>query len=141
MPSIVGATMPQPDVGLATDEQVRDEIEATIRDTTRERGGVVVGRGATCFLSGDPRVLHVRLDGPRNRRVEQAMLIEGIAHDEAERRLAEVDKTRAAYVRRLYGCDISDPKLYHVIIDSTFLPLDECADLIARAAHASVAGR
>lgn len=139
MPSIVGATMPQPDVGLATDEQVRDEVEATIRDTTRERGGVVVGRGATCFLSGDPRVLHVRLDGPRDRRVEQAMRIEGIAHDEAERRLTEVDKTRAAYVRRFYGCDITDPKLYHLVIDSTFLPLDEAAAVIERAARASFA--
>ncbi|HEY1738289.1 MAG TPA: cytidylate kinase-like family protein [Acidimicrobiia bacterium] len=140
MPSIVGATMPQPDVGIASEEQVRDEVEATIRDTTRERGGVVVGRGATCFLSGEHRVLHVRLDGPRDRRIEQAMQIEGIGHDEAERRLTEVDKTRAAYVRRLYGCDITDAKLYHLLLDSTFVPLDECAELIARAARASLAG-
>ena len=51
----------------------------------------------------------------------------------ARQRLAEGDRARAQYVRRLYRADINDPELFHLHIDSTVLPLKACAQLIASA--------
>ncbi len=39
------------------------------------------------------------------------------------------------------GANIKDLALYHLVIDSTFVPLGDAADLIVRAVRASLAAR
>ena len=86
-------------------------------------------------------MLHVLLDGPKTARVEQAMAIEGISHGEAERRLDRADRFRRAYLEDLYGLDAREPGVFHMTLDSTALSLDDCVDLIARAAGTRAAPR
>lgn len=105
----------------------------------RERaphGMVVLGRAAAVVLRDDPTALHVRLDGPRERRLEQAMLVEHVDRETAERHMQETDRAREAYVRQFYDLDARDLRLYHLALDSTALPLDACVELIALAAAA-----
>jgi cytidylate kinase len=106
--------------------------EFLVRATTG--GGVVLGRGGAVVLRSVPRVLHVRLDGPREARVRQAMGLERIDRQTAERRLDANDRARIGYVRRSYGIDPDNPDLYHLRIDSTALDLDTCVELIVAAA-------
>jgi len=68
------------------------------------------------------------------------MEIEGIRQEEAERRLAETDRARSLYLRRFYDRDSRDPSMYHLVLDSTVVPLAVCTDLIATAARAARAG-
>jgi hypothetical protein len=108
-------------------------------EVIRERsagGGVILGRAGAVVLRDDPQALHVRLDGPPERRLAQAMALAGIDPATAERQLRETDRAREAYVRQFYGVDARDATLYHLVIDSTVLPLDLCVDLIALAARA-----
>ena len=65
-------------------------------------------------------------------------MIEGISEEQAGERLRAADKARTAYVRRLYRCDPADPSLYHLVIDSTAIPLDTVIELILTAARAHV---
>ncbi len=55
-------------------------------------------------------------------------------------RMRAADKARHAYVRRLYRADPTDPALYHLVIDSTAIPLDTVVELILLAARAQAAG-
>jgi hypothetical protein len=64
------------------------------------------------------------------------MEIEGIERGVAERRLARVDGFRRAYIETLYGVDLKEPGVFQLILDSTAIALDDCVDLIARAAVA-----
>jgi hypothetical protein len=57
-----------------------------------------------------------------------------------DRRLAETDRARSLYLRRFYDRDSRDPALYHLMLDSTVVPLAVCTDLIATAAGAARAG-
>ena len=77
----------------------------------------------------------MRLYGQRERRVERAMELEGIAREEAERRLTDNDRAREAYVHHFYGADPNDLRHYHLAIDTTEISLDRCVDLIALAAE------
>lgn len=43
------------------------------------------------------------------------------------------DRARIAYVRRLYRADPADPSYYHLVIDSTAIPLDAVTEIIVRA--------
>ena len=80
----------------------------------RTGGGVVLGRAAAVLLRDDPRVLRVLLTGPPERRIEQAMAIEGIDRATAARRLERTDRARLAYHQTLYCVDPRKPELYHL---------------------------
>ena len=125
---------------LLPDQALRQEIEQEIHDLAATGAGVVLGRGAAVILHDYERALHVLLDGPVEARVRQAMEIEGIDQRTAEQRLARVDRFRRAYIETLYGVDLHEPGVCHLVLDSTAIPLDDCVELIARAAVAR-AGR
>lgn len=117
----------------------RDQAELIMRQAM-ETGAVILGRGGGAAFSTDPGVLRVRLFGPPDVRAAQAARIEDVDADTARRRLPEVDRARAQYVRRLYGADIDDPALYHLQLDSTAVPLDACAAVIVTAYRGLVSG-
>jgi cytidylate kinase len=117
------------------DEHLRGRGEAGIQCLLAGGGGVILGRAGAVVLGKD-RGLHVRLDGPADRRVVQGAAIEGISEEQARERLCAADKARTAYVRRLYRCDPADVSLYHLVVDSTAMPLDTVIELIVTAALA-----
>jgi len=118
------------------DEHLRGYGEAGIhRFLAVGGGGVILGRAAAVVLGKD-RGFHVRLDGPAEHRIVQGAVVEGISQEQARERLRVADKARTAYVRRLYRTDPADASLYHLVIDSTAMPLDAVIELIATAAGA-----
>ncbi|MBE2316455.1 cytidylate kinase-like family protein [Solirubrobacter sp. CPCC 204708] len=119
----------------AVDEEAyRRTTEDVIREHAAGGDLVVLGRAAALVLRNDPRPLHVRLDGPRDRRLEQAVRLADGDRAEVEKRLDETDRAREAYVRHFYHADPRDPALYHLTIDATAVPLDTVVDIIERAA-------
>ena len=120
------------------DHHLRGHGEAGIHRLLAAGGGVILGRAAAVVL-GKERGYHVRLDGPPDRRVVQGAAIEGISEEQAWERLRASDKARTAYVRRLYRTDPADASLYHLVIDSTAIPLDTVIELILTAARAQSA--
>jgi len=117
------------------DQHLRGHGEAGIHRLLAAGGGVILGRAAAAVLGKD-RGFHVRLDGPAGRRAAQGAAVEGISQDQARQRLRAADKARTAYVRRLYRCDPADASLYHLVIDSTAIPLDTVIELVLAAARA-----
>ena len=117
------------------DHHLREQGESGIHNLLAVGGGVILGRAAAVVLGKD-RGYHVRLDGPADRRVVQGAAIEAISEGEASARLRAADKARTAYLRRLYRRDPGDPSLYHLMIDSTAIPLDTVIELILVAARA-----
>jgi len=117
------------------DDTLRRGGEESIREAAEAGAGVVLGRGAAVVL-GLGTGFHVRLYGPPDRRIAQGAGIEGIGPDEARRHLSAADRARDAYVRRLYRADPADPKHYHLMIDSTAMPLDAVTEIIFRAVSA-----
>ena len=119
----------------AVDEEAyRRTTEELIREHASSGDLVVLGRAAALVLHDDPRSLHVRLDGPRDRRIEQAVRLGDGERAQVEKRLDETDRAREAYVRHFYHADPRDPHHYHLTIDATAIPLDAVVELIERAA-------
>jgi cytidylate kinase len=120
---------------LLPDEAHRRELEREVRDFAGLGRGVILGRGAAVLLQDHAPALHVLLDGPEDARVEQAMRIEDIDRETARRRLARMDRFRRAYLEGLYGVDVREPGLFHLVIDSTAIALGDCVEIIAGAAR------
>jgi cytidylate kinase len=138
--AVIGAGMTGADVHaeLLGDRSFCEATEGLVRSHAGPEGAVILGRAGAIVLREHPTALHVRLDGPLERRIAAAVAIEGVDERTAERRARENDAARAGYVRNYYRCDATDPTLYDLVLDSTRLPLDLCAGLIATAARALV---
>lgn len=135
----LGASVPAPVAPETfTSEDFRRATEEVLFRQAATGRGVVLGRAAVIVLHDRPEVKRVRLDGPRERRIEQAMKLGQLDRPSAEAALARADRTHAEYTRQVYRADISDPSLYHVVLDSTALEPDACVDIIARAAGALI---
>jgi cytidylate kinase len=132
-PVLAGAT-PVPG-SVLTEDTFREATEQVLRQYAVS-GAVILGRAGAIVLRDQRDALHVRLTGPREGRIAQGMLLEGVDRETAERHVEETDRAREAYVRHFYRCDARDAALYHLVIDSTAIPLDACADLIVEAAQA-----
>jgi len=131
LPELAGAMV---QAGVLSGEDYRRETERLIREHA-DGGAVILGRAAAVILRDEPYALHVRLDGPPERRVENAMKLEGLDRADAERLRKSGDRAREAYVRHFYGCDARDPSLYHLVIDSTALAASTVVEVIAAAAR------
>jgi cytidylate kinase len=117
-------------------DPVRERVEHSIEVLTQTTGAVILGRAAAVVLAGHPRAFHVRLDGPLPRRAARAMTIEGVDERTSRRRLEDTDRARSQYVERLYNIDPADPRLYHLIVDSTVLSLEATVEVVTTAALA-----
>ncbi|TKJ16875.1 cytidylate kinase-like family protein [Blastococcus sp. CCUG 61487] len=135
MPDPVGGVlpaMPQPDP-----RAYREQTERVLAEIAAESGpgGVVLGRAAAIVLGERPDALHVRLGGSRERRLDAAVRRYGRPADELRREMEANDRAREAYVRYFYRTDASSPRHYHLVVDSTALPIDAVVDLVVTAAR------
>lgn len=122
------------DQPLHDDEAFRMATEEALREHAAG-GAVILGRAGAIVLQDVPRAVHVRLDGPRDRRIEQAMRLRSVDRDTAERDLKTSDLAREAYVKTWYRVDPADAEHYDLVIDSTRLPLDCCLEMIVTAVN------
>lgn len=87
-------------------------------------------------LAEHPGALHVRLDAPVKRRIRQTATLGEVSEREARRIIEDNDRARMAYWRHFYRTDPADACQYHLVVDSTTIPVPTCVDLIVTAAEA-----
>jgi cytidylate kinase len=130
---VFAGTASRDDPTAMTEEEYRKAIEGVLHEYS-DVGAVILGRAAAVVLRDEPGALHVRLDGPPDRRISQAMIVHRVDRPTAERELKIADRARETYVERWYKVDPHDPRLYDLVINSTRISVDRCVDLIVLAA-------
>lgn len=124
---------------LTNDQALRSSAEERLRRLVDTGDCVVLGWASSVVIDDG---FHVRLEGPREARVRQAVTIDPrLSEDEARRQLDETDRIRSLYWRRLYGKDFSDLSRYHLVLDTTAIDLGVAEDLVVAAARAFWARR
>jgi cytidylate kinase len=113
----------------------RIATERVLRQVADTTGAVILGRAGMVVLGGRADVLCVRLDGPVDARVAQAVADGADAATATDAQRA-VDGARNDYATFFYRQRQDDSHLYHLIIDSTALPTDACIDIIVAAVQA-----
>jgi cytidylate kinase len=78
---------------------------------------VIVGRGGQCLLRGRPDVLHTFVYAPRELRLSRLRARLGPGAD-LERIVDETDHERAAYIRRHFGENWLDLRLYQLLVNA-----------------------
>jgi len=119
---------------VLTPNRFKEATEAVLHQIADGEGGVVLGRTAMAVLANRPDVLSVRLSGPAEARIAKAAKSTG--EDEAKVRAEQksTDGARDAYAQAFYGVRQGDPRLYHLVIDTTALSDETSVELISLAA-------
>jgi hypothetical protein len=96
---------------------------------------VLVGRGAGCILPR-PSTLHVRLISPLADRIAYMSQWLRLSQEEAAERVRLRDERRTTFLSTHFHRQPGDMHQYDLILNSSTLGEDVCAELIARAARA-----
>lgn len=99
-----------------------DSMVGFVRDylskIAEEGNCVILGRGAASILSRASGAFHIFVYASQWRKVRWFEEHFPEHARDAERELAATDKRRAAYVRKYFGQDWTDRRLYHMMINS-----------------------
>ncbi|MGD8311232.1 MAG: cytidylate kinase-like family protein [Gammaproteobacteria bacterium] len=94
-----------------------------------EKGGVIIGRGAHLIL-GPARCFRVRITGTPEKCAARIAEREEIDLEAASRRITQVNKERAEYIRRLYNVEIGDDSHYDIVLNTDRFNIKQCLALI-----------
>lgn len=105
-----------------------------------EQGNVVLlGRAGQVILKNRCDTLHVRLVAPFSDRVARIAQRMRISDDCAKAQVEASDRYRSTYLRRFYNAKWDDPTLYHLIINTGSLQIDQAAKMICQTFQTCIA--
>ncbi len=101
-----------------------------IREVAGRGNAVIVGRGGAFVLADMAGATHVYLCAPLERRVTTVMERFDLGEADARRRVHETDSNREAYAHQLFGADWGDPVHYDLVLNTSRLGYETCAETI-----------
>jgi cytidylate kinase len=129
------------DVRLS-EEAVVALVEHAIRSAYTLGNFVIVGRAGQVILKDKPDAIHIRIDAPmedRIQRVKAQFRQERQAYDatvdirrEAQDWINQRDAASTDYLRRFYDARWDDPLLYHLVINTGKVSIDQAVGIITR---------
>jgi cytidylate kinase len=142
LPSRLKAFMPEDRVSQLHDIiedlfSLHPPTETLVRQTSEtifrlaELGNVIIlGRGGNIITARLPQVLHVRLIGSVELRLNHLQVFDKLSRKEALARIEREDGGRGRYLKRYFGKIIDDPLLYHLVINTDWVTLRQAASMV-----------
>lgn len=93
---------------------------------------IILGRCASEILKGQPNVFNVYVCADKEDRIHRIMKKEDLSYEAARKMLEENDRKRADYYNEHTGKVWGDVSNYHMILDTTVLGMENCADILIR---------
>lgn len=91
---------------------------------------ILIGRGANLITRRLPYVFHVRLVGSLEKRVERLQKSEQLRRQAAIRFAQREDLARQRYLKQFFGKEIDDPLLYHLVINTDLISIQDAARMV-----------
>ncbi len=112
-----------------------DLVHQAILEMAQQGNVIIVGRGGHIILRDMPHVLRLLIIAPEEVRIQTLMERMGINRKEAERRIRQSDRERAAYLKRYFNTVHLDPTNYDLVLNTAHLSVDTAVNLIKEAAR------
>lgn len=93
---------------------------------------IILGRCASEILKDQPNVFNVYVCADKEDRIRRIMKKESLSYEDAKVMLEKNDRERAEYYNQNTGKVWGDVNNYHMIMDTTKLGIENCADILIR---------
>ena len=94
---------------------------------------ILLGHGSQVIFEDRKDALHIRLVAPLSVRIARIAEMLHVSEKEAAKNVAELDKSRAGYLRNFYTTDVNDAHFYHLTINTGQFDYGKTCDIIKHA--------
>ena len=122
----------EPEIFFTEDKYLKTTQEILTKLGSRP-GVILLGRGSQMIFKDRKDAFHIRLVAPLPIRIARIAEMLHVSEKEAARNVAELDKSRAAYLRNFYGTDVNDAQFYHLTINTGQFDYDQTCQIIKHA--------
>jgi cytidylate kinase len=119
-----------------SDEDYRQFIEHVVLELGSQGDAVIVNRAGQALLKDVPGVFRVLIFGTPERRAQRFAANQGRDIEEVRRTLADSDRQRGEYLKRVYHLDWLHSTNYDIAINTDRIDQDLATDMIVAAARA-----
>ena len=109
-----------------------------VKDLAAEDNVVILGRGSQFILRHDPGALRVLLVAERADRIKFMEDNYNMAPDKAEAMVNRESRKRERFLSNFYKGDPNDPSLYHMVLNTSLVPLDAAEEQITESVLGAV---
>lgn len=106
--------------------------EAELIKELAQKPCIILGRCACEILKEQPNVFNVYVCADKEDRIRRIMKKDGLTYEDAKASLEVNDKLRADYYNEHTGKVWGDVSNYHMILDTSALGIENCADILIR---------
>jgi len=93
---------------------------------------IIVGRGGAAITQKIPTGIHVCIIAPIDWRIENLRNYPDRASKASMEIVKQADKERESFVKKYLGVDVNDPGLYHLVMNSALVTIEEQVELIVK---------
>lgn len=108
------------------------ESEARVIRQLAEKPCIILGRCASDILKNQANAFNIYVCADKEERIKRIMKLEGLTLEAAREKLDQTDTDRAEYYHEHTGKAWGDVNNYHMILDTTKLGVENCADILIR---------
>ena len=119
-----------------TEERIVAVTRRVIEEAVQTGPAVFVGRGAQCLLAERDDALHVFCYAPRGALRQYVMDKYGLSVEDAEHKVADMNRQREQYVKRHWNRKWLAHENYHLCVNTAWLGIEGAATLVVDAARA-----
>ena len=105
-------------------------LQSVITYLSKSGNVVIVGRGGQAILKDEKDALHVKIIAPFEVRVKRIMESQGCSENKAFWFIRDRDKAITQYLQRFFGIEWNDNTLYHLVINTGKLDVEQSAAVI-----------
>ena len=115
-------------------------VQNAIRSAHQAGNMIIIGRGGQVLLRDRPGVFHLRIIAPMEDRIQRMKTKIKTSPDavpgdisprhEAQDLLNRHDRASEDYIHRFYHVSLDDPLLYHLVINTGYIPIDQGVQII-----------
>ena len=108
------------------------ESEAKLIKNLAKSSCIILGRCASEILKDQPNVFNVYVSAIKEDRIKRIMGEKNLSYEDAKAMIEKNDKERAEYYYEHTGMVWGDVNNYHMILDTSTLGIENCADIMLR---------
>ncbi|MCX5858022.1 MAG: cytidylate kinase-like family protein [Deltaproteobacteria bacterium] len=95
----------------------------------RYGNAIIVGRGANHILP-QTKTFRVRIIAPLDYRINYVMEDRKYTRTEAEQYVVKIENNRKAFIRKYFNADVTDPKLYDIVVNTGGITIEGAMEAI-----------
>ena len=117
----------------------REMIVRIITSLGQRQHVLIVGRGGQCILQDNPNTIHIRIVGAFEDRVKRTMGENlNLNKSQAEKLVREMDRKSRDYIKYYFKKDWADPLNYHVVLNTSRVPVEGAVGWLSSLAIKSI---